>query len=476
MDPYNLGADDAFEQPDDRPQRRSSGVPVGQTVNVEAEVAHTAQVSVSQARSVLDTLKRMASVSELLRILGAAVMVGALSMFMMQGWLEGNDIQRYFKLLAETLLLTAGGFFLSAWLKEHKGARLFFGLGLASIAANFTILGALVYSVFQFDGLLGNYPKYAAWVSQSPGQVLVVTALALAVLIPVTRLAFSVLARPAAGWLTSTYLLGGALLLIPVRGSVWSCLLAAGFVAFAISRIARHRQGERTPDTTESRFSLLMLFLPPIILCVRSLYFYDVEALALGCMSVAAFLLLRHLSLGSRHLAVQRTLDTVSVPLALAAAGSLVSGLSFVHYTMQFPLLALLLFVMLGELTVRRMNTTRSTVFGALGALLVSSILMCNELFADSFAVALTGLAGASLLIASGYWLKRAVISFFGVLTMLFIAIDCALEFSHWFHVNNWVLLSILGAGAIVLASLLDRHGASLKLKLDALRANYARA
>ena len=77
----------------------------------------------------------------------------------MQGWSEGNDIRRYLLLLAQTGLLGAAGFALSHLVRETNGARIFFGLALVSIPANFTILGALLYSVFQWDGGLTTDPS-----------------------------------------------------------------------------------------------------------------------------------------------------------------------------------------------------------------------------------------------------------------------------------------------------------------------------
>ena len=94
---------------------------------------------------ILYSIRNFATVSEALRILGAAILLASMSLFLLQGWNEGNDIRRYLMLLAQTGLLTAAGFALSHGLKETKGARLFFGLALVSIPANFTILGALLY-------------------------------------------------------------------------------------------------------------------------------------------------------------------------------------------------------------------------------------------------------------------------------------------------------------------------------------------
>ncbi len=427
-------------------------------------------------RHVLDTLRQFATLSELLRIVGAAIMVGSLSLFMLQGWLEGNDIQRYLKLLAQTLLLTAGGFGLSAWLREHKGARLFFGLGLASVAANFTILSALIYSIVQFDGMLGSYPKFAAWTSQSPAHVIGITLLALAVLIPVTRLAFTVLARPAAKWLTTTYLIGGALLLFPVRSSIWSSLLAVALVAYIIWTISRNRNDDSSPGTTESKFSVLLLFLPPVILCVRSFYFYSVEALALACMSAAAFLLIRHMSLRTPGAGMQKLLDIVSLPIPLFTAGALVVGLDAMSNSLLLPAFAFFMMPMMAELTLRRPNTKRSVFFGTIGALSICAALLTNQLFFEGFLVATAGLTGTLLVALAGYWLNRKVLTGIGFIAAGIIGVINVAHFLQWFNVNNWVLLSVLGASAIILASLLDRYGAALKLRLDALRARKLHA
>ena len=111
----------------------------------------------------VESIRNVATVSELLRFLGAAVILVSMSLFLLQGWSEGNDIRRYLMLLAQTGLLASGGCARSYGLKEAKGARIFFGLALISVTANFTILGALIYSVFQLDNALTTYPGYATW-------------------------------------------------------------------------------------------------------------------------------------------------------------------------------------------------------------------------------------------------------------------------------------------------------------------------
>ena len=44
---------------------------------------------------VMQSIRNFATLSEALRILGAGVILASMSVFMLQGWSEGNDIRRY---------------------------------------------------------------------------------------------------------------------------------------------------------------------------------------------------------------------------------------------------------------------------------------------------------------------------------------------------------------------------------------------
>ena len=72
------------------------------------------------------------SLPALLRSLGAATVVAAVSIFLLQGWDQGNDVQRYLILLAHTVGLAGLGFASGRWIGESKGARL---LGTATSAS-----------------------------------------------------------------------------------------------------------------------------------------------------------------------------------------------------------------------------------------------------------------------------------------------------------------------------------------------------
>jgi len=52
--------------------------------------------------SVMQSVRNFATLSEALCVLGAAVILASMSVFLLQGWNEGNDISRYLLLLAQT--------------------------------------------------------------------------------------------------------------------------------------------------------------------------------------------------------------------------------------------------------------------------------------------------------------------------------------------------------------------------------------
>ena len=185
--------------------------------NGEEIVLSTSRLSID---GLMQSVRNVATLSEALRILGAGVILVSMSVFLLQGWNEGNDIRRYLLLLTQTGLLGAAGFAMSHLVKETKGARLFFGLALVSIPANFTILGALLYSVFQWDGGLTTYPGYADWRIEDVASIGVTMTAAMLVLVPVTLFCFAIMARHSAKRLSLHFLLLNALLLLPVRGSV----------------------------------------------------------------------------------------------------------------------------------------------------------------------------------------------------------------------------------------------------------------
>lgn len=414
------------------------------------------------------SLKNFGTLSEALRILGAAVLVASMSVFMLQGWSEGNDISRYLLLLMQTGLLAAAGFAMSHGLKETKGARIFFGLALISIPANFTILGALVYSIFQWDAGLINYPDYAHWTIDSLAGTGMTFGGAMLVLIPVTLLCFAIMARHSSKALTLHFLLLNSLLLLPIRGSLAAGSIAMVGVVYALYVLGRLTAKDRSLKTGEGKFALATLFIPIGIILFRSMYFYQIDSLMVAMVTLSLFLSARQVSMfPDRGQRIAQALEVLSVPLACLFAMSVVDAFSaHIMRGLDGPIFAVI-YTLLALDILRR---TESTVLSRIISLTISVAVALSFTFSVA---AYSGPLTATLCIAAGAFLTVAGLSirshtstFLGFMTVI-----AGVTFGFdaiWQLVltSSWVELAIFGACAIMLGSVIDRHGVVIKLRL----------
>ena len=413
----------------------------------------------------VESIRNVATVSELLRFLGAAVIVASMSLFLLQGWSEGNDIRRYLMLLAQTGLLAGGGLAMSYGLKEAKGARIFFGLALVSVTANFTILGALIYSVFQLDNALTTYPGYATWQIADIASIGVTVAGALTVLVPIALFCFMVMARQSARELTLAFVPVNALLLLPVRESVIAGALALAGTAFALWTVRRLSKEDSALQTGEGRFALLTLFVPIGILLFRSMYFYDVDSLVIAMLSAAVFIALRQAAaFPNRHKVLAALLDIASLPTALVTAIALAASFEHLGVELVAPLTGLVYAAMAGDV-LRRTGSKVVSGFTAFTASFAVALGFGLAVAVEpSIWMALATLAAGITLGLAGSWLKSRSAMSAGVLTMLAAATFGFDAFVDLVTASNWITLAIIGAAAIALGSLLERHGVAIKL------------
>ncbi len=427
---------------------------------------------------IMKSLQNFATISEVLRILGAAVLLASMSIFLLQGWNEGNDIHRYLLLLSQTGLLAASGFALSHGLKETKGARLFFGLALVSIPANFTILSALIYSVFQWDGGLITYPGFATWSIGDVASIGITLGGAMLVLIPVAMFCFAIMARRSAITLSLHFLVINCLLLLPIRSSTAIgvvALLATTYALLVVSKLARVDGALKTP---EGKFALMTLFIPGGIILFRSMYFYQVDSLLIAMLSIAVFLTARQASLfPDRKRGVALALDFLSLPVAFVAALSLTAGLDhLVSWEFRVPIFAITFAIMAIDL-IRRSDSR----FVRASAGVSISVLTCVSFVVNASGgtnplTALMCLMAGIVLVVAGHTFKDRIALFAGVVTSFAGVAFGFSEFVQMILHSSWVDLAIFGASAIALGSLLDRHGAALKLRFGKWLSQHGRA
>lgn len=417
---------------------------------------------------VLKSLRNVATLSEALRILGASVILASMSVFLLQGWSDGNDISRYLLLLTQTGLLAAAGFAMSYLLQEMKGARLFFGLALVSIPANFTILGALLYSVVQWDGGLTTYPGFADWRIGEVTNIGVTASAAMFVLVPVTWFCFAVMARHSAKSLSLHFLAINALLLLPVRDSVAAGAIALAGVVYALIVMSRLTQNNVGLKTGEGRFALAALFIPLGIVLFRSMYFYRVDSLMLAMVGMVLFLIARQTSrFPGRSERMALVLEVASWPLAFLIAlattdalhFSTASGLDAAAFAGVYAALAL-------DIMRRTASRALTKAVGASISIAVALSFTIGVMLSGSAASALMSIAAGVGLLVWGIAGKRLISLVAGL-----VALAAGVSFGFDAIValvvqSSWIDLAIFGGSAIVLGSVLDRHGVAMKLRL----------
>ncbi len=419
--------------------------------------------------NVMRSLRNVATVSEALRILGATIILASMSVFLLQGWSEGNDIRRYLLLLAQTGLLGAAGFAMSHLIRETKGARLFFGLALVSIPANFTILGALLYSVFQWDGGLTTYPSFAEWRIDDIASVGLTMSAAMLVLVPVTMFCFAVMARHSAKALSVHFLLLNALLLLPFRSSLAAGALALIGVLYAITMVNRLTRIDPALKTPEGKFALGAMFIPLGIILFRSMYFYAVDDLMVAMVGLVVFLAARQTSqFPDRDSRVAMILELVSWPVSLITAFAISSviapsgnaGFTASIFSISFAAMAFDI--------VRRTDSRvlAAAVSGSVSVFMAMSLTLA-VMFDPSASGAFCAMVGGLLLLLWGASDKRPMTAIAGVITL---AAGASFGFDELVRVlftSSWIELALFGAAAITLGSLLDRYGVAIKLRLS---------
>ena len=219
--------------------------------------------------------------ADTLRWVGGMILAAAAVAFMLQGIYSFSPMTRHWLMLAVCLMLGIFGMVTGNVLKEQKGARLFLGLAAASFPALASQLGAMFFSVFGSPP--AGMPQPLVYTPANSSLLLVITGLTLAIIVPVSHLAFRILARPQAGTLTMVYTLANLCILIPLRVDFWISAIitcAAGVVLWV-----DHTKFSRDfrLDSFEGRASRLMLSGPLAVMITRT-FFYPMDPVYYGCM------------------------------------------------------------------------------------------------------------------------------------------------------------------------------------------------
>lgn len=416
---------------------------------------------------------RVRALTRVLRTLGAGVVAASATTFLFQQWDSGDDLTRYFALLAQSGVLAAIGFFCAVWIRESKSARTFMALAAGMVPALFCILGGLVYSQFSLDGPLTRVASYATWQAPSELSAILTAAATIFAVLPVALFSFLSLARPEAKWLTGTFLLTNAAMLIPSR----SPEAMAGLVATLLGGIGwlelTRWRGESAMRTREGWIVRGMVLMPLLLIVLRSFVHYELSLYMASVMSFAlsAFLLILSRSQGMRRgrfslegaTVVPAGLGWLSFGIATVESFALDFGTVLPISALPFALSLLLLsfWVRDGEGQDYRHAAVAISLISMAGFLLVEGGVLA----------AFLALVSGILAVAYGFFFERKALLVFGALTSavaLLYHVNEAIEIYAHLH---WGSLSILGICVILGASVIERHHGKLSSEIARLRA-----
>lgn len=423
----------------------------------------------SESKSIIERFKSITSISEMLRIFGACAVIASMSLFMLKDWDANSDTQRYMMLLGQTGLLTAAGIALSFILKEFKGARVFFGLAMVSVVANFTILGSLLYSVIQLDGgLLGDYPTMVTWKVSDFAALLPILGFALVALPILTRFSMSIFARRIAMPLTIGFLALNSLLLVPVRSSLAiSALVAFAFLAaaFIAKRLSQNQELVFTPET---KFALGSLFIPGLILIARSLSLYTIDSVLSITLSGLAYFAIRSLLVRTPQPSfIKRVVEVAQYGLGINIALQIVGLLPYnLEYLIPGVFSGVLIAFVIDQIVRSTNKDWRSSLLNmtAIGLVAINILL---ALASSDLALKLMSLAtcGGLFLFSqksasyvNDIWVSRIVAIIGSAISLVIVTIKLiALA-----HLGNWIVIGLIGMLLIIAASLYERYGLKL--------------
>ncbi len=438
----------------------------------DSESTQIPQAAAQENSGLFRIIRKYASVSDLLRFSGAIAVAAAMGLFLLDGINVVNDLQRFLTMLGLTGALMAAGLLISTLLKEQRGSRVFISLALLSVPVNFTVIGALLYSVMPLDSLALNYPGYAHWQAGSASDLLLAVTAGLAVLVPVIWFGFSVLARSARNMLSLALITSCAILLVPLRGELLSSAMAIGTTLLLWITCRRYSSKSLALRTTEGKFAIALLFVAPIIVAVRSLFFYDVDGFLLVTLSVGFLVYCRQL-LSSRDkpglLSSALTLLTSAAILGVVvSSGDLL--LNFLPAVWGAFSIAIVLLLLSKDLLRVSPNPVLTGVISFIFAATSIFVLVASAVFSSAMTLPVTLVLIA--VFAYGIYFRAkcaALISGTGLLALLSMNASVLLWHAQslWSAAlaTGWWGVAGIGVLSIIAGSMIDRAGTMVTLK-----------
>jgi len=418
---------------------------------------------------------RARALSRILRVIGAAALIGSASVFLVQRWDAGADVQRYLMLLLHTALLAAAAFVCGLFSGDRKGARTLFAIVVGVVPIHFAVLGALVYSRLGWDETAMVVPAYASWMAPSAPAALATVGVAALVLVPLVWTSFLALARRRAGVLTLAYVAMNLAFLIPTRDpDVVAAMVACMAASVAVLEV---RPLGRDPAlrTLEGSFARGVLLVPLALLVGRSLLHYTLSSAFDAAVAGGVALFLFVLSGDGRFShGARATLQHASLVPGIIACTFLTQSLIDNASLAAGGVIPTFVLLVAGLLAGASVVSVSGELYRRAAAVIAVAGMSTNLLLFPGVAASFVCLVTAIAVLAYGYLAERRLVFFAGTGATAFGLVYHLRYAAALYAVSRWGSLAALGIAVIFAAAYVERCHEELIARVTGFRRRLA--
>jgi len=395
--------------------------------------------------------------TRVLRWVGGGVLTVAAITFMCQGVYSFAPMTRHWIMLAICGLLGLLGVVTGTVLNEEKGARAFLGFAAASFPVLASQLGAMFFSLFGRPPL--GMPQPLVFSLFTYSKVMAVASLTLAVVVPVSYLAFRILARSQAVLLSGAFTLANLCILLPVREGIWvAAIISAVACSIYWADCARLRRDFRL-ENFEGRVARLMLTAPLMVMIGRT-FFYTVGSTFYGIMlGLSGAYLAFHWGRVAQRNDIKTMCQLVGivgivagwVTCLLPILDNIVLGGGMTSYLILLPIAAIL-----GTQSLVAESQAATTYRGAAAIVALLGVVFAHWIEAAPM-TSIVGVAVAIATVTAGTLAGEKPVFAFGLLAAAISLGNFCLQ-AFKLHGNYaWVALALIGIGVMFSASLIEK-------------------
>ncbi len=403
------------------------------------------------------THPRKPEITRVLRWGGGLVLTAAAVAFMCQGVYSFAPITRHWIMLAICGLLGLLGIITGTMLNEEKGARAFLGFAAASFPVLSSQLGAMFFSLFGRPPQ--GMPTPLVFSLASSSTVITITALTLVILVPVSFLAFRILARSQAFLLTGSFTAANLCILLPVREGIGLGVLIAAISLGIYCIDTTFFQRDFRLENFEGKVARLLLAAPLVVILGRT-FFYTVNHTFFSLLfALLGTYLSFHWGRVAKSISIRKGCRLTG--MACLAAGWLTFLLPSLHWTSEghgwMTFLILLPLAAIPGIQSLVTDDEEAVIYRTTaGVIALLAVGLTHWLEATSM-VSLVGSVVAILTIAAGTLMGEKLLFFNGLSALIISLGNFCLQAVTLHSSYAWIALALVGISVMFSASLIEK-------------------